>query len=80
MINFGKSGGSGSGRSGSDGGGSGWKIGTSTSLIATQVRIEPWCDGWKLSMITTTLRSFQQCNDKMSYLNQMYEKKAMARV
>ena len=37
MINFGKSGGSGSGGSGSDGGGSGrgWKIGASTSLIST---------------------------------------------
>ena len=39
MINFGKSGGSGSGgsRSGSDGGGSGsgWKIGASTSLVLT---------------------------------------------
>ena len=35
MINFGKSGGSGSGGSRSDGGGSGsgWKIGTSTSLV-----------------------------------------------
>ena len=42
MINFGKSGGSGSGGSGSDGGGSGsdgggsgsgWKIGASTSLM-----------------------------------------------
>ena len=32
-----------------------------------------------LSTITTTLCSLQQCNDKMSYLNQMYEKKAMAR-
>ena len=30
MINFGKSGGS-----GSDGGGSGWKIGASTSLVKT---------------------------------------------
>ena len=46
--------------------------------FATQARIEPWCGGWKLSAITTTLRSLQQCNDKMSYLNQMYEKKAMA--
>ena len=40
MINFGKSGGSGSGGSGSgsDGGGSGsgWKLGASTSLIRTQ--------------------------------------------
>ena len=39
MINFGKSGGSGSGGSGSgsDGGGSGsgWKIGASTSLVCT---------------------------------------------
>ena len=35
MINFGKSGGSGSGGSGSDGGGSGWKIGASTSLVIT---------------------------------------------
>ena len=31
MINFGKSGGS-----GSDGGGSGWKIGASTSLVTIQ--------------------------------------------
>ena len=44
MINFGKSGGSGSGGSGSggsgsDGGGSGsgWKIGASTSLLGTAV-------------------------------------------
>ena len=39
MINFGKSGESGSGGSGSDGGGSGsgsgWKIGASTSLFQT---------------------------------------------
>ena len=41
--------------------------------------IEPRSDGWKLSTITTTLRSLQQCIGKMSYLNQMYEKKAMAR-
>ena len=44
----------------------------------TQVWIEPRCSGWKPSMITTTQCSLQQCNDKMSYLNQMYEKKAMA--
>ena len=31
-----------------------------------------------MSMITTTLCSLQQCSNKMSYLNQMYEKKAMA--
>ena len=30
-------------------------------------------------VITTTPPSLQQCGDKMSYLNQMYEKKAMAR-
>ena len=46
--------------------------------FATQARIDPGCSGWKPSTITTTLRSLQQCNDKMSYLNQMYEKKAMA--
>ena len=40
MINFGKSGGSGSGGSGSDGGESesGWKIGASTSLFLTNHR------------------------------------------
>ena len=39
----------------------------------------PGVEGWKLSTIPTTLPSLQQCRDKMSYLNQMYEKKAMAR-
>ena len=39
---------------------------------------EPGCSGWKLSTITTTLRSLQLCNDKMPYLNQMYDKKAIA--
>ena len=39
----------------------------------------PGVEGWYLSMFTTTLRSLQQCSDRMSYLNQMYEKKAMAR-
>ena len=39
----------------------------------------PDAEGWELSVITTTLPSLQQCIDKMSYLNQMYEKKAMAR-
>ena len=39
MINFGKSGGSGSGGSVSDGGGSrsGWKVGASTSLALTEL-------------------------------------------
>ena len=45
--------------------------------FATQAQIETGCSGWKPSMITTTLRSLQQCTDKMPYLNQMYEKKAM---
>ena len=45
--------------------------------IATQVQIEPGCDGWKLSTITTTLCSLQQYFDKMSNLNQMHEKKAI---
>ena len=47
--------------------------------IATQMQSEPRCDGWKLCTITTTLCILQQCIDKMSYLNQMSEKKAMAR-
>ena len=46
--------------------------------IATPVRIEPEYNGWELSTITTTLCRLQQSNDKMSFLNQMYEKKAMA--
>ena len=45
--------------------------------IATPVRIEPGYDGWKLSSITPTLCCLQQCNDEMSYLNQMHEKKAI---
>ena len=45
--------------------------------FVTQVRLEPRCDGWKENALTTTLRQLQQCNDKMLYLNQMYEKKAM---
>ena len=43
--------------------------------FTTQTQIEPGCSGWKLSTITTTLRSLQQCDDKISYLNQMHEKK-----
>ena len=46
--------------------------------FATQARIEPGCSGWKLSTITTTLRSLQQYYDKMLYFKQMFEKKAMA--
>ena len=58
MINFGKSGGSGSGGSesggsGSDGGGSGsgsgWKIGASTSLVAS-----PWLSPWSQNMFLVT--------------------------
>ena len=47
--------------------------------ICSSSAIEPGCGGWKPSTITTTLCSLQQCKDKMSYLNQMYKKKAMAR-
>ena len=46
--------------------------------FATQARIEPGCSGWKLSTITTTLRSLQQYYDKMLYFKQMFEKKPMA--
>ena len=42
--------------------------------FAPQGGIEPRCDGWKLSDVTTTLHSLHQLVDKMSYLNQMYEK------
>ena len=51
MINFGKSGGSGSGGSGSGGSGSGsngggsgsgWKIGASTSLIVPSLSEQEW--------------------------------------
>ena len=45
--------------------------------LLTQVRMEPGCDSWKANVLTTTLRQPQQCNVKMSYLNQMYEKKAI---
>ena len=45
--------------------------------FGTQVGIELGCDTWKAYALTTTLHQSQQCNDKMSYLNQMYEKKAM---
>ena len=42
--------------------------------FAPQTRIEPGCDGWKPTTVTTTLRSLHQHNEKMSYLNQMYKK------
>ena len=44
----------------------------------TQAQIEPGCEGWKANALTTTLHQSQQCNVKMSYLNQMYEKKVIA--
>ena len=39
----------------------------------------PGAEGWELSIIITTPPSLQHCSDKMSYWNQMYDKKAMAR-
>ena len=36
-------------------------------------------DGRELSVLTTRPPSLQHCSNKMSYLNQMYEKKAMSR-
>ena len=42
--------------------------------FALQTRIEPGCDGWKPSAVTITLRSLQHFADKMSNLNQRYEK------
>ena len=42
--------------------------------FAPQTQIEPGCDGWKPTTVTTTLHSLQQDDEKMSYLNQMYEK------
>ena len=41
--------------------------------FATQALIEPGCRGWKPSTIATILRSLQQRNEKMSYLNKMYK-------
>ena len=43
-------------------------------VFAPQMRIEPGCDGWKLTTVTTTLRSLQQHDEKRSCLNQMYKK------
>ena len=45
--------------------------------FAIQALIEPGCDDWKANALTATLRSSQQCNTKMFYLNQMYKKKAI---
>ena len=42
--------------------------------FAPPARIEPGCDNWKPNTVTTTLCNLHQCDDKMSYLNQMYEK------
>ena len=42
--------------------------------FAPQTRIEPGCDGWKPTTVTTTPSSLQQHDKKMSYLKQMYEK------
>ena len=47
------------------------------SVLFHSTQSQPQYDGWKLSMITTTPCCLQQCNDKMSYLHQMYEKKAI---
>ena len=45
--------------------------------FVTQARIGPGCDGCKANVLTITLRQSQQCNVKMPYFNQMYEKKAI---
>ena len=46
----------------------------SLHAFALRTQIEPGCDGWKPSAVTTTLHSLQHFADKMSYLNQRYEK------
>ena len=48
-----------------------------TLAFVTQARIEPRCDSWKPNALTTSLRRSQQRSSKMSYLNQMYDKKAI---
>ena len=45
--------------------------------FGARARIEPGYDGWKASVLTTTLRQSQQCSVKMPHLNQVYEKKAI---
>ena len=39
----------------------------------------PGAEGRELSVLATAPPTLQHCGDKMSYLNQMYEEKAMAR-
>ena len=39
----------------------------------------PGAEGRELGVLTARPPSLQHINDKMSYLNQMYEKKAMVR-
>ena len=41
--------------------------------------LNPDAEVRELSVLTTTPPSLHHCRDQMSYLNQMYEKKAMAR-
>ena len=43
----------------------------------TQAQIEPVGNGWKANVLTTRLLELQQWSNKMLYLNQTYEKKAM---
>ena len=45
--------------------------------FGARARIKLDYNGWKANVLINTPRKLQQCNDKMSYLNQMYEKKAM---
>ena len=45
--------------------------------FVTQAQIELGRNGWKANVLTTRLLRSLQCNSKMSYLNQMYEKKAI---
>ena len=42
--------------------------------FAPQTRTKPGCVGWKPTTVTTTSCSLHQHNEKMSFLNQMYEK------
>ena len=48
-------------------------------ICTTHPRIESGCVGLRAEYHNHYTASLQQCNDKMSYLNQMYENKAMAR-
>ena len=42
--------------------------------FALPAEVKPECDGYQLCALTITLRSLHQLIDKMSHLNQMYEK------